>query len=138
MLDRSRIVGFAGIALLIAGVFAPLAYSPLGSITDYGGGHGDGIFVIALALIAAGLLYSRRHKLVLVMAALVAALCIFTFFDVQDRLAALRDGIDSAAAALVAGGEMGPSGLDWGWAPLALGTLCLAASGVMGWRRAAA
>lgn len=61
--SRRQLTGYAGCAVLIGGVFTPLAHAPLiGSVSYMGSGYGDGIFIICLALVA--FLIVRREAFV--------------------------------------------------------------------------
>ena len=108
-------LGVAGVALVVGGVFAPLVHSHYGDVTSWGGGHGDGVFIVGLAALAFILLFVRRPWPVLVAGVLLTALIAFSFFDMRSRLPG--------------------DPLGWGWLPLALGTAGVLAAGLMPARR---
>ncbi|HEX4304188.1 MAG TPA: hypothetical protein VHZ78_15430 [Rhizomicrobium sp.] len=111
-IERHHWLGLGGILLLILGAFAPAApYEGHGEVTAYGGGHGDGIFVIALAVVSLVPLFGKRRLLLLIPAVLAAALVIFMFFDMRARL--------------------GQTELGVGWVLLGLGAASLLAAGTV-------
>jgi len=124
-LERPQLVGFAGIALLVLGAFAPLVHLPfVGSINYVANGRGDGMLVLLLAAISAYLVFTRRYRGLLITATLTAAICIFTLVrfesalsDAHAKLASLGGGLFGGLADTM----MGSIGLDWGWALLLLG-----------------
>ena len=100
-LERHHWLGLAGIALLVVGTFMPAGpYDHDGLVTAYGDGHGDGIFLIALAVIALVPLFGNRRVLLLIPAMLAAALVVFIFFDMRARLGQTQWGFGWALMGL--------------------------------------
>ncbi|MBV9419352.1 MAG: hypothetical protein JO348_06230 [Alphaproteobacteria bacterium] len=109
-LDRRRWLGIAGIVLVAIGCLAPLADFPFGTVTFWGGGHGDGMFALGLAAVAGLLLYLKRYRLILLTAAAITAIWLLTYFRLADTHIA---------------------NFTWGWLPLVIGTGCLFAAGLL-------
>ena len=134
--ERPQLIGFAGVALLIFGAFAPLIHLPIvGGISYVGNGRGDGIFVILLAVASGVLLYLKRYDIVLITAALAAGLCVFTFINFESRMSDIRSqmgDLNGNPFRGLADAVVDSVGLDWGWALLLLGIIGLFAGALMG------
>ncbi|MBN8996948.1 MAG: hypothetical protein J0H63_10805 [Rhizobiales bacterium] len=122
------VVILIGSVLVVLGCFAPLVTMPvIGSIAYFGGGHGDGIFAIGLAVIAAILALAGRPRWAIVPGILELALITFTFLSLYSRLSDLAP---QTAAQLegnpfkeIAGAMVKTIGFSWGWVPLYIGAL---------------
>lgn len=134
--EREQVIGFVGAALLIVGCFAPLVHLPIiGGISYVANGRGDGMLVVGLAIVSAALVYFRLYRWVLVSAAGVAGLCIFTLWRFLSLGSQIRDQVansakDNAFGNLAAAFADAVS-LGWGWAFLLLGLACLFAAAGM-------
>jgi hypothetical protein len=62
-MDKRQTIGLAGVAALAIGVFVPLVSLPIvGSLTYFNNGKGDGIIVLALAVISALIVLAKRYR----------------------------------------------------------------------------
>lgn len=129
-----RLLGLLGAGLLFLGVFTPIVSAPfLGSQNYFQNGEGDGIIIVAMAIVAIGMILSGRLRLVWLPGAAALAMLAFTFFSFRRGLGSIRDEmIAELAGNPFAGlGEamLGSVQLQWGWAVLVLGgTLLIAAA----------
>lgn len=141
--DNSKVIALVGAGMLAIGTFLPLVRVPkMGTISYIGNGSGDGVIVLVLAAVAAGLALLGRVKHVVWPGLLSLALIAFTYFGLQSRLSEARLKIRAEA------GEDNPFGglaeaatnaiqLEFGWAVLVFGALIVIAAGVLAWRRPA-
>jgi hypothetical protein len=117
-----------GSALVVLGCFAPLVHVPIiGSVTYFAGGHGDGIFAMGFAVIAAVLALAGKPRWAVVPGILELALITFTFVSLYTRLSDLGPAADAQLEGNpfkdVAGAIVRSAGFSWGWVPLYLGAL---------------
>lgn len=131
-----KMLGFAGSALLLIGAFLPLVSLPMvGGVTYVRGGSGEGILIVIMALVAALLVAKDRFTGVAITGALASALMIFTFVNFQSRVANAQERMNSELAGNpfkgLADTMMQSVQLEWGWAVLILGVVCLFASSIV-------
>jgi hypothetical protein len=137
-IERVQALGFCGVLLVFFGCFAPLFHLPIiGSISFVGNGEGDGIFVIALAIVAAVLLCVRAYRWVAAPAAgatLISLLALFNFLAAVSQMRGQLAGVakENLFAGLATAFADSIS-LEWGWVFLLLGLLCLFAVVAAGW-----
>ena len=123
-------IGLAGVAILFFGCFSPLFHLPIvGSVSFIGNGEGDGIVVVALAIVAAVLLFIRAYPWVLAPAAGATLISEITFFKFVSGMSSMRAQLagemkDNPFAGLASAFVQNIS-LEWGWALLLIGLLCL-------------
>jgi hypothetical protein len=127
-----KLLPLIGAALLVVGVFLPIASLPIvGSMNLImpGGNMGDGIFVVVLAAIAAGLALAGKLRHVIWPGALTLVFVVWKYLQVKGAL-------DEASATL--GDALGNSvQLNYlGWGVLLLGALLLVYAGIASWRAA--
>lgn len=118
-----RSLAFVGIALLVAGCFAPLASLPIvGTLTYI---SGDGVFVLAGAGIAAAIVVLRRYFWLLPLATILLALVVYDGAKLYTGLAQVRsESQDNALTSAL----MQSAHMEWGWVLLIAGALCLGAA----------
>lgn len=123
--------------MIAGGVFAPLMSAPIvGHINYFRGGKGDGVFVLALAIIAALMAAAQAYRWLLAVGAACTFLIGYAFADhltrllrAQEALLAKTDsGLGDALASLAANSMQ----LEWGWLLLVVGAILLLAAGMMG------
>jgi hypothetical protein len=143
MLDRFKpldLCVFAGAALMVLGTFLPIVTFPIiGSINYLAGGRGDGMIVLVLALVIAGLAAAGYRKLTTVAAILALAVMLTTivkmtsvFHDLHSNLASLqKDNPFGAGLAQLASASVG---YGFGWVPLFGGAFLVLGAGVAGWQ----
>jgi len=110
---RWLLCGLVGIALVVLGAFAPLAHLQQDNVSLWGSGHGNGMFVLAIAALSVGFLAARKQGFLPIAAIAIAMIVVVSFLRLCDRI----------------GQGHGAARLDWGWIPLTLGIICLLAGG---------
>lgn len=81
------LVILAGAGILLLGSFAPIASTAFGgSVTYFNNGHGDGVAVMVLAVIAGLFALFHNTKLVWIAGALVAAMAGYDMSNVANRI----------------------------------------------------
>lgn len=129
-MEREQLVGFAGVILLVIGVFLPIVHVPIvGSLSYMANGWGDGWVVFIFAVIAGGLIAVRAYPWVAIPALLAMSVCINTLWHFSSLMVQLRESAernlhDNPFAGL-AQLAIASVGLEWGWVVLFLGILCL-------------
>jgi hypothetical protein len=89
--ERMQVVGLFGVGSLLIGCFSPLFHLPIiGSVSFIANGEGDGIFVVALAIIATVLLFIRAYVWVLGPAGGATAITAITFFKFLSGMHSMR------------------------------------------------
>jgi hypothetical protein len=136
----NRILAFVGVGLLVVGVFLPIVSLPIvGSMNMLmpGGQIGDGIFILAFALIGGGLALAGKVRHVVWPALASLAFTAWKYMSLQGTLdetrARLTDqmGADSGmASSLTDAVQMNLLG----WAVLALGGIVLLVAGILAWK----
>lgn len=133
-MDRTTL-GLTGCGLLAAGVFSPIISLPVfGNMSYFHNGQGDGIIVLALAAVAAGLLFCDRFKGVMWSGICSALPLAYTFINFQLHLAQMKAEMAEKMAGNPFGGlaEMAMQSvqLQWGWVVLVAGAGCLIGAGL--------
>ena len=129
-MERDQLVGFAGVILLVIGVFLPIVHLPIvGDISYVANGMGDGWLVFIFAIISGGLIFFRAYPWVALPATLATGTCIFTLWRFNSLMSQIKDATerdlhDNPFAGL-AQLAISSVGLEWGWAVLFLGIICL-------------
>jgi hypothetical protein len=115
MSNRQKL-GFIGCALLIVGVFLPILSAPfVGSINFFNDGQGDGLLVLILALISAGLVWVKRYKILWGTGLIALAITAYDLLNIQNTL-----GSSSVARSLIR--------TEWGWIVLIAGGVLVVAT----------
>jgi hypothetical protein len=88
-------LGVAGAVVLALGVFAPIVRMPLvGSIDYFRRGDGDGVVILVLAAVAAGLTLAKKYRLILLPAGLSLGMIGYTYVDIRTRLHDAKAALD--------------------------------------------
>jgi hypothetical protein len=126
-LDVRQVLGFLGALMLIIGVFSPVLSAPIiGAITYIKDGGGDGVLILAFALMALVLTAQGQFRGLYFPAALSLAVMAFTFFQTRNLMDNLRR--DSGAQASYTSGLVQ---FQWGWGVLLVGVLLLVVAAQM-------
>jgi hypothetical protein len=134
-----RLLVLIGAALLVVGVFLPIAsVPPEGSLNLLlpGGSLGDGIFILVLALIGAALALAGKTRHAIWPAVLSLAFLVWKYFQIKEAV----DHAHAVIAEIGGGSELANSVSDsmqmnmLGWAVLAIGALVMIAGAAMAWK----
>lgn len=122
----SKTVALIGAALLFVGAFVPIISVPIiGSLNYFQNGKGDGVVIVLLAAVTAGLALSERTRHVLWTGLASAGLLAFTFIRFQTKMNEARAQMETELADNpfrgLAEAAVGGVQLQWGWAVLLLG-----------------
>ena len=110
---------------LILGCFAPIVSVPfLGNVNFYSDGHGDGVFVIGLAVISLFFILIRKYRYLLITGLLSLVIIVYDFSNIQNVI-----GGNQISRSMI---QMG-----WGWIFLFGGAIFLAISGLTRGKRIA-
>jgi hypothetical protein len=119
------LLGLAGSAALLIGVFCPLVTLPIvGSISYIHNGRGDGIFVAVLAAISLVLVLCRFWVGLWFTSVLSLGILGFTFINFQVRLQEMKQEL----AGNPFGGIAETVSLSWGFAVIIVGAALLIAA----------
>lgn len=130
-MNRKKILGFSGSAVMVLGTFMPIVSMPFGSITYFNNGQGDGVFILLLAAAAAVLAWRGLYKFLWMPGAVASVLMLLalsrfiqTMNEAKSQLSSLSGNIFSGLAT----GLMNSIQLQFGWVFLFLGSLTLVAA----------
>ena len=142
MTRDNRTLTLVGAAVLFIGVFLPIVSLPfVGSMNYVKNGRGDGVIVLILAVIAAGLALAGRTRDVIWPGIASLALLAFTFINFQLRIGRMKSEMTEQMKDNPFGGLVeamaGSVQLQWGWAVLVLGAALTIVAGLRA-RRAGA
>jgi hypothetical protein len=135
-MNNRQLFGILGSALLFIGVFMPIVKVPvIGDMNYFANGKGDGVLILALAVISLVLVLLRFYRELWITALGSAAVLAFTFFNLQSRMSEmsakmetdLKDNPFRGLAELA----MQSVQLQWGWAVLVIGIALLIAAAAM-------
>jgi hypothetical protein len=123
-MDKRQTIGLAGVAALAIGVFVPLVSLPIvGSLTYFNNGKGDGTFVLALAVISALIVLTKRYRALWLTGLASLGLIGYSFMNIARALAGLERELAGNPFRGLANAQM-----QWGWALLVIGSLLLLAA----------
>lgn len=136
MTKDNRTLALIGAAILFVGVFLPIVSMPfVGNMNYFQNGRGDGVIVLILAVIAAGLAWAGRVRDTIWPGAASLALLAFTFVNFQLRIGRMKSEMADQMRDNPFGGLVeavaGSVQLQWGWAVLVLGA---GLTTLAGWR----
>lgn len=129
-MDRQKVLGFSGSAVLALGTFMPIVNMPIvGSVNYFNNGQGDGVFILLLAVAAAVLTGIGKIKFLWIPGALSSVLLVVTLAKfiqvISDAKSQLSDSLEGNPFAGLATGLMNSIQLQWGWMFLFLGAISL-------------
>lgn len=129
-MDRQKVLGFSGSAVLALGTFMPIVNLPIvGSVNYFNNGQGDGVFILLLAAAAAILTGVSRIKLLWIPGVLSSILLLVTLTKFIQVISEAKSKLDDSLAgnpfAGLATGLMNSIQLQWGWMFLFLGAIAL-------------
>ena len=76
-MNRKKILGFSGSAIMIVGSSMPIVSLPFGSITYFNNGQGDGVLILLLSAVAAVLTWRNLYKFLWMPGAVATVLMLF-------------------------------------------------------------
>lgn len=122
----NRNIAFAGAALLLLGLFAPIVTMPIiGTINLFGnGGNPTALALLVLSLIGAGLAAKERQAEILWVGAAACGIVIYSFGRLQYGMAQMRESLNELADnpfGGLAAGALQTVQIQWGWVVLAAG-----------------
>lgn len=131
---KKRLLGFLGCGLLIIGVFLPIISMPIvGSVNYIHNGRGDGIIVLALAVISGLLILGGFFRGLVVTGLLALAVMCFTLSQFFAFLGNARAEMAQSDNIFKGLGEamLATVQIQWGWVPLVAGGFLVLAAGVL-------
>lgn len=135
-MDRRHIVGFAGAAVLALGTFLPAISAPvIGTVNYLGNFQGDGVIVLVLAAISAGLVllgWFRWLWVTAIGAIAVLSISIAVFLTrLSEAQADLEQELAGNPFAGLAEGFLGATQIEVGFFVMYLGALLLIVAAVI-------
>lgn len=111
-------------------MFTPIISIPIvGSVNYFQNGKGDGVIVLALALISIVLVFAKKYAGLWITGTASLALILFPFINFQVRMSEMQDELESKLAGNpfrgIADITMQSIQLQWGWAVLVVGAVLL-------------
>jgi hypothetical protein len=121
---------------LFLGVFAPIVSAPIiGNINYFQNGKGDGVIILALAVISVFLTLTKRYRLLLITGVGSLAVLAFTFINFQRRVSSarseMREGMANNPFRGLGDAMLSTVQIQWGWAVLIIGAVLLLASAML-------
>lgn len=133
----NRNIAFAGAALLLLGLFAPIVTMPIiGTINLFGnGGNPTALALLVLSIVGAALAAKDRKADVLWVGAAACGIVIYSFGRLQYGMAQMRESLSELADnpfGGLAAGALQTVQIQWGWVVLAAGAGLLLYAGFKG------
>ena len=127
---QRQLIGLVGAAVLAIGVFMPLLSGPMGtSVNMFNNGNGYGASMLALAAGSAGLVLTRRYRLLWGAGAAVLVVLAVLFARVQAGISKAREIMEQELKGnpfrFLADSAMESMQMQWGWAVLVIGAAML-------------
>jgi len=129
-------LGLIGSLVLFVGVFTPIISLPIvGNMNYFQNGKGDGVIVLALAIVSLILTLTKRYRGLWFTGIGSLAVMIFTFVNFQMRLSDAQAQVESQLSDNPFRGladiAMQSVQIQWGWAVLIVGAgLVIAAAAI--------
>jgi hypothetical protein len=133
---RKQMLGLIGSLVLFVGVFTPIISLPIvGTMNYFQNGKGDGVIVLALAIVSLILTLTKRYRGLWFTGIGSLAVMIFTFVNFQMRMSELQAQMESQLSGNpfrgLADMAMQSVQIQWGWAVLIVGAgLVIAAAAI--------
>lgn len=129
-------LSYIGAGVLAFGTFAPIVSMPIvGNLNYFANGRGDGVILVILAAVAAGLARFGMAKHVLWTGLGAAAMLLWAFIRFQNMKSEMQSRMDTELADNPFRGfaEMAMQSvqLQWGWFPLVAGAATLIYAGLL-------
>lgn len=128
--EATKTIGLVGCALLFVGVFTPVVRAPfVGSVNYFQNGQGDGVVIIALSLVGAGLCAAGRVRWLWGTSLGSLAIMGFTFISVWRIIEVARQEmsvLDGTIFESVGQIALQSVQIQWGWGILLLGVILTA------------
>lgn len=110
----------AGAGLMAFGTFLPIVSLPLvGSQNYFQNGQGDGVLIVAMAVITAGMAFSKAVRFAWIPAGVAGGLLLYTLVNLMSLISDIQADIESSLEgnpfAGLAQGLAGTIQLQWGW-----------------------
>jgi amino acid transporter len=133
---NQKVLGLIGSAVLFIGAFCPIISVPIvGDINYFRNGTGDGVIIVALAIISVFLTIAGKYKGLLITGILSLAMLAFTYFNIQYRLSSARSEMSRNMANNpfrgIGEAMMDSVQIQWGLAVLIVGAFMLIAAGAV-------
>ncbi len=135
-MDKRKLVGMIGCAALLLGVFAPIVKAPIiGSMNYFNNGKGDGVIIIALAVVSFIFLLTQFYKGLWITGLGALAFTLGALIKLQRKLGEMKsdlrveleDNPFKDLADLAADSVQ----MQWGWALLIIGAAMIVAAASM-------
>jgi hypothetical protein len=128
--DSRKLIGIAGASLLLVGVLSPLVSNPMvGTVNYIYNGRGDGIFVLAVALISLIMTMTSRYSQLRFASGAAMLVTFTTLWSFQMLINSAKSSADEELAGNPFRGivdmALASFRLEWGWAVLIAGSIAL-------------
>lgn len=129
-------LGLIGSLILFVGVFTPIISLPLvGSMNYFQNGKGDGVIILALAIVSLILTLTKRYRGLWFTGIGSLAVMAFTFINFQMRMTEMQSQMETQLSGNPFRGladiAMQSVQIQWGWAVLIVGAgLVIAAAAI--------
>ena len=136
VMARKQMLGLIGSLILFVGVFTPIISLPLvGNMNYFQNGKGDGVIILALAIVSLILTLTKRYRGLWVTGIGTLAVMVFTFVNFQMRMSEAQSQMESQLSGNpfrgLADMAMQSVQIQWGWAVLIVGAgLVIAAAAI--------
>lgn len=135
-METIQVLGIAGSALLLLGVFTPIVSVPiLGSVTYFMNGRGDGTIVLVLAVVSVALTLAKRYKWLWLTGLGSLGVMIFTFVNFQLEMSKAKSqmAIELRGNPFRGFADLAFQSvqLQWGWGVLLIGAGLVIAAAAM-------
>ncbi len=133
---RKQMLGLVGSLVLFVGVFTPIISLPfVGSVNYFQNGKGDGVIILALAIVSLILTITKRYRGLWFTGIGSLAVMIFTFVNFRMRMSEMQTQMESQLSGNpfrgIADMAMQSVQIQWGWAVLIVGSgLVIAAAAI--------
>lgn len=140
LVTKRQRIGGLGSLMLILGAFAPLVSMPIvGNVSYFNNGSGDGMFILAAALLSLLILYRKKYQYLWATGLLSLALLSYTFIRFQNTLSEIRSQMETELAnnpfAGIAQAAAASIQLQWGFPVMIIGAVLLLVAA--GWKKEA-
>lgn len=135
-MSRQQIIGLIGAAILLLGSFMPIVTMPIiGSINYFQNGKGDGVVTAGIAILAAIVVALKQIELLYALGALGFGVICYSFFNIQNAISGMQrnaaQGLGDTIFRGLAEGMSRAIQLEYGWAVLLIGCVCLVIAAVV-------